>query len=181
MPELPAGQRRARAAQWSARCVPLVRQGAGPNPRTNGPGPGPGSLSKLHWGEDSCVFTASREVKMRGIATRRGRTRTRPSTASKCRSETLGMPAARHILLQKMLLYCIVKTLGSSRLCRVLFSGSLRICRSSNLPPSSRFTFEVVPPAACLLLDTFCYKKNAIVLHCKKISAQVLARRARSD
>ena len=77
----------------------------------------------------------------------------------------------RHCLLldtfcyKKMLLYCIVKKLGSSGLCRVLVSGSLRICRSSNLPPSSRFTFEVVPPAACLLLDTFCYKKNAIVLH----------------
>ena len=91
------------------------------------------------------------------------------------------MPAARHILLQKMLLYCIVKNLGSTRLCRVLVSGSLRICRASNLPPSSRFTVEVVPPAACLLLDTFCYKKNAIVLQCKTILAQVLARHARSD
>ena len=108
MPELPAGQRRARAAQWPARCVPLVRQGAGPNPRTNGPGPGPGSLSKLHWGEDSCVFTASREVKMRGIATRRGRTRTRPSTASKCRSGTLGIACCSTHSATKnaIVLYC---------------------------------------------------------------------------
>ena len=43
------------------------------------------------------------------------------------------------------------------------------------------FKMQVRNTRHCLLLDTFCYKKNAIVLHCKKISAQVLARRARSD
>ena len=140
MPELPAGQRRARAAQWPARCVPLVRQGAGPNPRTNGPGPGPGSLSKLHWGEDSCVFTASREVKMRGIATRRGRTRTRPSTASKCRSGTLGIACCSTHSATKnaIVLYCKknlaqVGSAGSWFPARCAFAAP----RTSRRPPGS--------------------------------------------
>ena len=99
-----------------------------------------GIPDRLHWGEDSCVFTASREVKMRGIATRRGRTRTRPSTASKCRSGTLGIACCSTHSATKnaIVLYCKknlaqVGSAGSWFPARCAFAAP----RTSRRPPGS--------------------------------------------